>query len=72
MELIIYVIMDNYSAHKGTEIRSRAQKNRVELRLILTNVSWARAIEARPGPRRRFTPVNSSHPNHTVQTRERL
>ncbi|OPF83733.1 hypothetical protein VT50_0202730 [Streptomyces antioxidans] len=30
---------------------------------------WANPIEAHFGPLRQFTPANSHHPNHTVQTR---
>ncbi|RSS44887.1 IS630 family transposase [Streptomyces sp. WAC05858] len=64
----IYVILDNLSAHKGTDIRGWAKKNKVELCFTPTYASWA-PIEAHFGPLRQFTIANSHHPNHTVQTR---
>lgn len=35
----------------------------------LTGLRSAHPIEAHFGPLRQFTPANSNHPNHTVQTR---
>jgi hypothetical protein len=65
----IYVIMDNLSAHKGTDIRRWAKKNKVELCFTPTHASWANPIEAHFGPLRQFTIANSNYPNHPVQTR---
>ncbi|MCZ4120263.1 IS630 family transposase [Streptomyces sp. H39-S7] len=65
----IYVIMDNLSAHKGAALRRWAKKNKIELCFTPTYASWADPIEAHFGPLRQFTIANSSHPNHTVQTR---
>ncbi|MET7719064.1 IS630 family transposase [Streptomyces sp. NPDC005407] len=65
----IYVILDNLSAHKGTDIRRWSSKHRVELCFTPTYASWANPIEAHFGPLRQFTIANSHHPNHTVQTR---
>ncbi|MFE7354661.1 helix-turn-helix domain-containing protein [Streptomyces sp. NPDC057543] len=65
----IYVILDNLSAHKGTDIRRWATKHKVELCFTPTYASWANPIEAHFGPLRQFTIANSNHPNHTVQTR---
>ncbi|MFF7098120.1 IS630 family transposase [Streptomyces rubradiris] len=65
----IYVILDNLSAHKGTDIRRWAKKNKVELCFTPTYTSWANPIEAHFGPLRQFTIANSNHPSHTVQTR---
>ncbi|MFJ5534906.1 IS630 family transposase [Streptomyces sp. NPDC093261] len=65
----IYVILDNLSAHKGTDIRRWAKKNKVELCFTPTCASWANPIEAHFGPLRQFTIANSNHRNHTVQTR---
>jgi hypothetical protein len=42
----IYVILDNLSAHKGTDIRHWAKKNKVELCFTPTYASWANPIEA--------------------------
>ncbi len=66
---LIYVILDNLSAHKGETIRRWAKKHRVELCFTPTYASWANPIEAHFGPLRQFTVANSNHPNHTVQTR---
>ncbi|MCO6011174.1 transposase [Actinoallomurus purpureus] len=46
----IYVILDNLSANKTSEIRTWAQKNNVELCFTPTNASWANPIEAQFGP----------------------
>ncbi len=63
------MILDNLSAHKGTDIRRWAKKNKVELCFTPTYASWANPIEAHFGPLRQFTIANSHRPNHTVQTR---
>ncbi|WP_226899831.1 IS630 family transposase [Nonomuraea phyllanthi] len=65
----IYVILDNLSAHKNWRIRAWAEKNKVRLLFTPTYASWANPIEAHFGPLRQFTLANSSHRNHTVQTR---
>ncbi|SFL16170.1 IS630 family transposase [Streptomyces pini] len=65
----IYVILDNLSAHKGSDIRRRATKNKAELCFTPIYASWANPIEAHFGPLRQFTIANSNYPNHTVQTR---
>jgi transposase len=66
---MIYVILDNLSAHKGTKIREWADRNRVELCFTPTYSSWANPIEAHFGPVREFVLNNSNHPNHVVLTR---
>lgn len=63
----IYVIMDNGSAHKGSEIRGWAGSTRSSC--ASTYASWANPIEAHFGPLRQFTIAASNHPNHMVQTR---
>ncbi|MBD0695864.1 hypothetical protein BG452_04660 [Streptomyces sp. CBMA123] len=68
-DVLVYVILDNPSAHKGQQIRRWAKKNRVELCFTPTYASWANPIEAHFGPLRQFTIANSNHRNHTVQTR---
>ena len=65
----IYVILDNLSAHKGTEIRAWARTNKAELCFTPPNASWDNPVEAHFGPLRQFTLANSHHPNHTVRTR---
>lgn len=66
---LIYVILDNLSAHKGVKIRDWAKKNKVELCFTPTYSSWANPIEAHFGPLREFVLNNSNHPNHVVLTR---
>jgi hypothetical protein len=65
----IYLILDNLSAHKGTDIRRWAKRNKVELCFTPTYAPWANPIEATSEPLRQFTIANSNHPNHTVQPR---
>lgn len=66
---LIYVILDNLSAHKGIKIREWANRHRVELCFTPTYSSWANPIEAHFGPLREFVLNNSNHPNHVVLTR---
>ena len=66
---LIYVILDNLSAHKGKTIATWAEKNKVELCFTPTYSSWAIPIEAHFGPLREFVLNNSNHPNHVVLTR---
>ncbi len=66
---MIYVILDNLSAHKAVKIRTWAAKNNVELCFTPTYSSWANPIECHFGPLRDFVLNNSDHPNHTVLTK---
>ncbi len=66
---MIYVILDNLSAHKGTKIKKWCAKNNVELCFTPTYSSWANPIECHFGPLRDFVLNNSDHPNHTAVTR---
>jgi hypothetical protein len=66
---LVYVILDNLSAHKGTKIRDWAKRHRVELCFTPTYSSWANPIEPHFGPLREFVLNNSNHPNHVVLTR---
>lgn len=43
---LIYVILDNLSAHKGTDIRRWATKHKVELCFTPTYASWANPSRA--------------------------
>ena len=66
---MIYVILDNLSAHKGTKIKAWCAKNNVELCFTPTYSSWANPIECHFGPLRDFVLNNSDHRNHTVLTK---
>ena len=67
---MIYVILDNLSAHKGPKIRRWAGRSNVELCFTPTYSSWANPIEAHFGPLREFVLNNSNHANHVVLTRK--
>lgn len=62
----IYMILENLSAHKGTDIRRWAKKNKVEPCFTPTYASWANPIEAHFGPPRQFTIANSNHPKRAL------
>ncbi len=66
---MIYVILDNLSAHKAKRIRAWCAKHNVELCFTPTYSSWANPIEAHFGPLRSFVLNNSDHLNHPVLTR---
>jgi transposase InsO family protein len=66
---MIYVILDNLSAHKAKKIKAWCAKNNVELCFTPTYSSWANPIECHFGPLREFVLNNSDHVNHTVLTR---
>jgi hypothetical protein len=65
---VIYVILDNLSAHKGTTIKAWCAKHNVKLCFTPTYSSWANPIECHFGPLRDFVLNNSDHPSHTVLT----
>lgn len=66
---MIYVILDNLSAHKATKIKAWCAKHGVELCFTPTYSSWANPVECHFGPLREFVLNNSDHVNHTVLTR---
>jgi hypothetical protein len=66
----IYVILDNLSAHKNTDIRAWAEANRVTLLFTSAYASWASPIEAQFGPLRRFTMAHSHRAHQAGQTRD--
>lgn len=65
----IYVLLDNLSAHKGSDIRRWTKKHKVELCFTPTYASWADPSEAHFGLLRQFTVANSNRPNHTCRPR---
>jgi len=66
---MIYVILDNLSAHKAKKIKAWCAKHNVELCFTPTYSSWANPIECHFGPLREFVLNNSDYVNHTVLTR---
>lgn len=65
---MIYVILDNLSAHKSKKIKAWCAKHNVELCFTPTYSSWANPIESHFGPLRQFVLNNSDHLNHPVLT----
>lgn len=65
---MIYVILDNLSAHKAKKIKAWCAAHNVELCFTPTYSSWANPIECHFGPLRDFVLNNSDHPNHLVLT----
>jgi transposase len=66
---MIYVILDNLSAHKAKRIRAWCAKHNVELCFTPTYSSWANPIECHFGPLRDFVLNNSDYTSHTELTR---
>ena len=66
---MIYVILDNLSAHKSKKMKTWCAKNNVELCFTPTYSSWANPAESHFGPLREFVLNNSDHLNHPVLTR---
>jgi transposase len=66
---MIYVILDNLSAHKAKKIKAWCAKNNVELCFTPTYSSWANPIECHFGPLREFVLNNSDYTSHTGLTR---
>ena len=66
---MIYVILDNLSAHKSKKIKAWCANNNVELCFTPTYSSWANPIECHFGPLRSFVLDNSDHTNHPVLAR---
>jgi transposase len=66
---MIYVILDNLSAHRGKAIRRWCAGHNVELCFTPTYSSWANPIECHFGPTKDFVLNNSDHLNHTLLTR---
>ena len=66
---LIFVILDNLSAHKAKKIRAWCAQNEVELCFTPTYSSWANPIECHFGPLRDFVLNNSDYTSHTELTR---
>jgi transposase len=65
---MIYVILDNLSAHKAKKIRRWCARHNVELCFTPTYSSWANPIECHFGALRDFVLNNSDHLNHDTLT----
>ena len=62
-------ILDNFSVHKGDEVREWAASNDVELAYTPHYASWLNRIEPQFKGLRYFCLDGTDHPNHDTQTR---
>ncbi|MEU8142491.1 transposase [Nonomuraea sp. NPDC048901] len=63
----LYVIMDNYSPHKHSEVRSWAADNNVELVFLPTYGSWLNWIESEFAALRYYALTGTDHRTHDEQ-----
>jgi transposase len=63
----LYVICDNFSPHKKTQLAHWCDNNDVELVFTPTNASWLNWIESEFTALRYFTLDGSDYPSHTAQ-----
>jgi transposase len=62
--VILYVILDNASAHMVTRVLEYARKHRIRLVFTPTNASWLNPIESHFASLRRFAISNSNPKSH--------
>lgn len=61
----IYLILDNFSPHKRSEVRLWARKNNVSLVWTPTNASWLNRIECQFTELKRFALDHSNYKEHS-------
>ena len=66
-ELRLAFVLDNFSPHKGTEMREWAQANNVELAYTPHYASWLNRIEPQFKGLRYFCLAGTDHPDHGTQ-----
>ncbi len=64
LEIKLYFVMDNFSAHSTPEIDGWLEKNNGERVLTATNASWMNRIECHFYPLKKFSIENSNPKNH--------
>jgi hypothetical protein len=62
-------ILDNFTVHKGDEVRARAEINNVELAYTPQYASWLNRIEPQSKGLRYFCLDGTDHPDHQTQAR---
>jgi len=67
-EIRLAFVLDNFSPHKGTEMREWAQANNVELAYTPHYASWLNRIEPQFKGLRYFCLAGTDHPDHDTQT----
>jgi transposase len=63
----LYVVCDNFSPHKKTEVTAWCERNDVELVFTPSNASWLNWIECEFAALRYFTLDGSDYPDHAAQ-----
>jgi len=64
LETRLYIVLDNFSPHLHSSVRTWARKNRVSLVFTPTNASWLNRIECHFGALRKFVLHNSYYQSH--------
>jgi transposase len=65
----LHFVLDNFSPHKGEQVRAWAATNNVELAYTPFYASWLNRIEAQFRALRYFTLAGTDHPDHATQAR---
>ena len=65
----LHFVLDNFSPHKGEQVRAWAAANNVELAYTPFYASWLNRIEAQFRALRYFTLAGTDHPDHATQAR---
>jgi transposase len=65
----LHFVLDNFSPHKGQQIRDWAAANNIELAYTPFYASWLNRIEAQFRALRYFTLAGTDHPDHATQAR---
>ena len=68
-ELRLAFVLDNFSVHKGEEVRTWAADNNVELAYTPHYASWLNRIEPQFKGLRYFCLAGTDHPDHETQAR---
>jgi len=68
-EVRLAFVLDNFSAHKGDNVRDWARDNNVELAYTPHYASWLNRIEPQFKGLRYFCLAGTDHPDHETQTR---
>ena len=68
-EIRLHFVLDNFSPHKGEQVRAWAAANNIELAYTPFYASWLNRIEAQFRALRYFTLAGTDHPDHATQAR---
>jgi len=65
----LYLVLDNFSAHKRREVREWCEAHGIEQVFTATYASWMNRIECHFTAVKRFVISNSDHPDHAAIAR---